>query len=243
MDPRCITLIVIGDFGVGKTSLLMRFCDDTYSDNVPPTVGVDAKERDIMLPDIGEQFRLIIRDTAGTERFAGVTCSSFRGVLGVVLAFDITDRNTFDSLVRNWINEVQRYANDRTKLCVVGTKADLAADRKVDEAEVQAWLRELASTPPPTTPTNASKKGKAGSGNQSGGGGGGSSGMSIVGGACIPYMETSAKNSANVDEMFIRFATAIVQDRTGKKDSGPAGAPTLNLHGEPPKKKGRCALL
>merc|ERR1711967_229834 len=82
-------LLLIGDSGVGKSCLLLRFTDDTYAESYISTIGVDFKIRTIQLES--KTIKLQIWDTAGQERFRTITSSYYRGAHGIIVVYDITD--------------------------------------------------------------------------------------------------------------------------------------------------------
>lgn len=121
-------LLLIGDSGVGKSCLLLRFADDTWSDTYISTIGVDFKIRTITLD--GKVIKLQIWDTAGQERFRTITSSYYRGSHGIIVVYDVTDKTTFDN-VRQWLQEIDRYAKADVSRYLVGNKADMAEQRTV----------------------------------------------------------------------------------------------------------------
>lgn len=120
-------LIIIGDSGTGKSSLLSRFADDVYTDSYISTIGVDFKIKTIDID--GKLCKLQIWDTAGQERFRTITSSYYRGAHGILLVFDITNPESFVNLT-SWLKEVTNYASETVNLILVGTKSDLAADKR-----------------------------------------------------------------------------------------------------------------
>ena len=89
-------VLLIGNSGVGKSSLLVRFADDVFTDNFMPTIGVDFKIKTLMVDD--KSAKLQIWDTAGQERFKTITSSYFKGAHGVLVTYDITDRESFNAI-------------------------------------------------------------------------------------------------------------------------------------------------
>jgi len=122
-------LLLIGDSGVGKSCLLLRFADDTYTESYISTIGVDFKIRTIELN--GKTIKLQIWDTAGQERFRTITSSYYRGAHGIIVVYDITDQVSFNN-VKQWMQEIDRYACENVNKLLVGNKSDLINKRAVD---------------------------------------------------------------------------------------------------------------
>jgi Ras-related protein Rab-1A len=119
-------LLLIGDSGVGKSCLLLRFADNTYTESYISTIGVDFKIRDITLG--GQDVKLQIWDTAGQERFRTITSSYYRGAHGIALVYDVTDQESFDN-IKQWTEEVDRYASENVKCILVGRTFAAAGGR------------------------------------------------------------------------------------------------------------------
>merc|ERR1712227_216316 len=134
-------LLLIGDSGVGKSCLLLRFADDTYSESYISTIGVDFKIRTIELD--GKTIKLQIWDTAGQERFRTITSSYYRGAHGIIVVYDITDGDSFGN-VKQWLEEIQRYACEGVNKLMVGNKCDLASKRKVEKKAAEEFANKLA---------------------------------------------------------------------------------------------------
>jgi small GTP-binding protein len=136
-----IKLLLLGDSGVGKTSLMMRFSEQTFSSTFVSTVGIDFKYKMVTIDAPGSSkpvtVRLELWDTAGQERFKSITTSYLRGAQGILVCYDITDRKTFQR-VDAWMHDIQQYAELSVTLVLVGTKTDLEAQRAVMKEEGQA---------------------------------------------------------------------------------------------------------
>ncbi|KAJ1799884.1 ras GTPase [Coemansia sp. RSA 2399] len=164
-------LLLIGDSGVGKSCLLLRFADDTYTESYISTIGVDFKIRTIELD--GKTVKLQIWDTAGQERFRTITSSYYRGAHGIIVVYDVTDGETFSN-VKQWLQEIDRYASEGVNKLLVGNKSDLEDKRKVDVTEAKDFADSLN----------------------------------------ISFLETSAKDSTNVEKAFMTMAGQI-KERMG----------------------------
>jgi len=131
-------LLIIGDSGVGKSCMLLRFVDQTYADAYISTIGVDFKIRTLDID--GKLVKLQIWDTAGQERFRTVTTAYYRGAHAIVVVYDVTDRSSFNN-VKAWMTEVESYATDHVKVTLIGNKADLP--HVVETKEAQEYARVL----------------------------------------------------------------------------------------------------
>lgn len=124
-DPDLLTtlkILIIGESGVGKSSLLLRFTDDTFDPEQAATIGVDFKVKTLTVD--GNKTKLAIWDTAGQERFRTLTPSYYRGAQGVILVYDVCSRNSFNKL-DNWLNELETFSTKHELIkMLVGNKID-----------------------------------------------------------------------------------------------------------------------
>jgi len=125
-------LLVIGDSGVGKSWLLVRFTEGFFKDDYATTIGVDFKVK--TLEQDGRKVKLQIWDTAGQERFRTIVSSYFRGAHGVLIVYDVTNRKSFNN-VKCWLEEIHKYAPEDVNRLLVGTKSDLSLERAVSYDE------------------------------------------------------------------------------------------------------------
>ena len=126
-------LLIIGESGVGKTCLLLRFTDDSFTANHLTTIGIDFKIKIINLEN--KLIKLQIWDTAGQERFRTITKTYYKGAHGIILTYDVTDKNSFKN-IRNWIKQIEANAQNNVCKVLVGNKCD-RPDRVVSEGEGQ----------------------------------------------------------------------------------------------------------
>ncbi|XP_024013482.1 ras-related protein RABE1a isoform X1 [Eutrema salsugineum] len=135
-----IKLLLIGDSGVGKSCLLLRFSDGSFTTSFITTIGIDFKIRTIELD--GKRIKLQIWDTAGQERFRTITTAYYRGAMGILLVYDVTDESSFNN-IRNWIRNIEQHASDNVNKILVGNKADMdESKRAVPKSKGQALADE-----------------------------------------------------------------------------------------------------
>jgi len=159
-------LLIIGDSGVGKSCLLLRFSDDIFTDSFISTIGVDFKIRTIEIG--GSKIKLQIWDTAGQERFRTITSSYYRGAHGIIVVYDVTEQKSFNNITK-WLKEIDTFAGPTVQKLLVGNKCDLQSERAVTTEQ----------------------------------------GKELAGKLNIPFVETSAKDSINVEQAFIKMAEDI----------------------------------
>jgi Ras-related protein Rab-18 len=138
-------ILMIGDAGVGKSSILQQFTDGYFSENLQSTIGVDFKVKvmTVLGPDERpKRVKVTIWDTAGQERFRTLTSSYYRGAQGIIMVYDVARKDTFESL-NMWLQEVEQFSmnggKDVVKL-LVGNKID--QHRLVERGLANSWAKE-----------------------------------------------------------------------------------------------------
>lgn len=134
-----IKLLVIGDSGVGKSCLLLRFCDDSFTPSFITTIGLDLKVRTVDID--GKRVKLQIWDTAGQERFRAITTAYYRSAMGILVVYDVTDERSFNN-VRNWVRNTEQFAAEDVVRILVGNKCDMADKRAVPRERAEALAAE-----------------------------------------------------------------------------------------------------
>jgi Ras-related protein Rab-1A len=135
-------IVLVGDAGVGKSSLLLRFVDNLYSDAYSSTIGVDFKMRTVVLQN-GTRVKLQLWDTTGQERFRSITESYYRTAHAIVLVYDITRRDSFVHVQTRWMLDVLNTMREETCVMLVGTKSDLETHREVTNARDYAQKHKM----------------------------------------------------------------------------------------------------
>ncbi|XP_046396238.1 ras-related protein Rab-8B isoform X2 [Ischnura elegans] len=121
-------LLLIGDSGVGKTCVLFRFSEDAFNTTFISTIGIDFKIRTIDLD--GKKIKLQIWDTAGQERFRTITTAYYRGAMGIMLVYDVTNEKSFEN-IKNWIRNIEENAASDVEKMLLGNKCELHEKRQV----------------------------------------------------------------------------------------------------------------
>jgi Ras-related protein Rab-1A len=193
-------LVLIGDSGVGKSCLLLRFADDAFTESYISTIGVDFRFRTVKIDKKTVKLQIVRGwlpfhlvgdiwflkwDTAGQERFRTITSAYYRGADGIIMVYDVTTQDSF-AHVNDWLNEVNRYASEGTCKLLVGNKSD-RADKVVQTETAKAFADNLG----------------------------------------IPFLETSAKNASNVEAAFLTMASELIRirDQRGAGAGKPKGEP------------------
>jgi len=133
-------LLLIGDSGCGKSSILLRYTDSMFSENFMSTIGVDFKIKNIEYD--GKNIKLQIWDTAGQERFRTITSSYYRGANGIFLIFDINNSESFSNVMK-WYTEVKRFGPENINIILVANKADELTEKRVPEADIKELANKL----------------------------------------------------------------------------------------------------
>lgn len=132
-------IVLIGDSAVGKSNLLARFARDEFYPNSKSTIGVEFQTQKMDIE--GKEIKAQIWDTAGQERFRAVTSAYYRGAVGALVVYDISRRQTFESIGR-WLNELHTHSDMNVVTILVGNKTDLKDSREVSTEEGKALAEE-----------------------------------------------------------------------------------------------------
>jgi Ras-related protein Rab-8A len=126
---------------LGKSCLLLRFSDDSFTPSFITTIGIDFKIRTIELD--GKRIKLQIWDTAGQERFRTITTAYYRGAMGILLVYDVTDERSFNN-IRNWFSNIEQHASEGVNKILIGNKCDWVEKKAISKEQGQALADELA---------------------------------------------------------------------------------------------------
>ena len=168
-------VLLLGDSGTGKSSLILRYTDDTFNSSLVSSIGVDfkVKKKEIdgkiikiqIVSYISEYNDSILIfnqwDTAGHEKFRAITTSYYRGANAIIIVFDLTEQKSFLHIIE-WLKHIEKYAKENVLKFLVGNKSDLVDNRVISKEEADKFAEEHN----------------------------------------LPYIETSAKEGVNIDELF-----------------------------------------
>jgi small GTP-binding protein len=143
MIPRkfdfTLKIVVVGDSGVGKTCLLLRYIKDVFTPGTPSTLGVEFMSK--LIETEKHRIQLQLWDTAGQEIFRSVTRGYYRGASGALVLFDLTNPDSLSHVAR-WVQDVREVARSDVATVLLGNKADLTADRHVTREEAERVAQE-----------------------------------------------------------------------------------------------------
>ncbi|KPA78570.1 putative mitochondrial rab7 GTP binding protein [Leptomonas pyrrhocoris] len=202
---QLLKIIILGDSGVGKTSLMHQYVSHRFDSRYKATIGADFLTKDVEIN--GRVVTLQIWDTAGQERFQSLGSAFYRGADACILVFDVTQQESF-AHVGSWLEEFSIQAGRRDSV-LVGNKTDLEDRRQVASKTAQAWC--------------AKQNAEASSNNDT-------TGFEAGEGATpqIKYFESSAKESAGVEEAFVAVAQLALAKKATVEDAAPMPQ-TVNL--------------
>ena len=164
-----IKLLMLGNSGVGKSSLLSRFTDNYFPLFLMGTAGIDFKHKYVTIEE--KKIKLEIFDTAGQERFHSITTNYYNGVMGIILIYDISDKISFDD-VHKWMVQIKENVGEDVLIFLVGNKIDKEREVLTEEGETLAQKYKVF------------------------------------------FVETSAKEANNVDEIFMDLVKDILKNET-----------------------------
>lgn len=142
MAMREIKLCLLGDSGVGKSSIVQRFVCDTYQDAVPPTIGASFMSKTLTVGDKSYKFQ--IWDTAGQEKYRGLAPMYYRGAAAAIVVYDITSQITFKK-VKDWVHELKQHGPENIVIAIAGNKNDLEDLREITVKQGTDYAKEIGA--------------------------------------------------------------------------------------------------
>ena len=126
-------IITLGDSKVGKSSLIIRYMENTFIETYISTLGIDSRQKNIKLSN-GEEIRVKITDSAGEERFRALSANYIKKANGILLVYDITNKDSFEN-INIWAQEIKDKSKsiDERPIVLIGNKSDLEKDRCINK--------------------------------------------------------------------------------------------------------------
>lgn len=140
LNINAIKIVLLGESGVGKSSIVLRFVNNTFRPYSESTIGASFMTKLMVVNNIPIKYH--IWDTAGQERYHSLAPMYYRGASVAIVVYDITNKNSFIT-VKKWIKELKEYAPKDILITIVGNKSDLLQKRKVSLMQVQAYSEEI----------------------------------------------------------------------------------------------------
>ena len=144
-EPESIKITLIGNSGVGKTSIINQYIDQTFDEANAATIGANYSEK--VITKNNKEYELNIWDTAGQEKFHSVGKHFYKDAYIVCLVYDITSQDSLDQLKEIWYPDIKKYGEKYTILAVVGNKSDLYEnDNLADENQAKEFAQSINAT-------------------------------------------------------------------------------------------------
>ena len=140
-NEKKLKIIILGSSEVGKTCILNRYFHNEFKENVLSTVGIDFQTKFFKF-DGDQKIKVNYIDTAGQEKFRAISVNYLKGTNGVILVFDITNKETFD-LLESWLKELKDTNKSNISKVLVGNKSDLAENREVTVEDANKFANNI----------------------------------------------------------------------------------------------------
>lgn len=137
MSALPLKFLLVGNSAVGKTSIVVRLCNDEFSHSIGSTIGVDFMTYNINIDN--QNVKLQIWDTAGQEKYQSVGKAYYRNAVGVVIVFALDNYESFECL-DNWYSQVRKYCHPQAEVMVIGNKCDLTKEKCISDSEIQDFV-------------------------------------------------------------------------------------------------------
>ncbi|XP_065484478.1 LOW QUALITY PROTEIN: ras-related protein Rab-31 [Caloenas nicobarica] len=152
MAIRELKVCLLGDTGVGKSSIVCRFVQDHFDHNISPTIGASFMTKTV--PCGNELHKFLIWDTAGQERFHSLAPMYYRGSAAAVIVYDITKQDSFHTL-KKWVKELKEHGPENIVMAIAGNKCDLSDIREVPLKDAKEYAESIGAIVVETSAKNA----------------------------------------------------------------------------------------
>ena len=145
-------VVLVGESGVGKTSIITQFIDQTFQEDQQSTTGATFSSKEVETKS-GKTIKFVVWDTAGQEKFRSLTKMFYKDANAAVLVFDITRKDSFEELQNYWAQQIKECSPPQIILAIAANKSDLIGKEAVDEEQSRAFANELGAIYVSTTAT------------------------------------------------------------------------------------------
>ena len=142
--PSC-KVVLVGDSGVGKTCIISRYISGAFNQNSPSTNGASYASKLINFEDLKKTISLDIWDTAGQEKYKSLTKFFYKDAAVAILVYDVTNKNSFESMKNFWYGQIQDFGSKNIILGVAGNKCDMYEKEEVNESEGKAFAESIGA--------------------------------------------------------------------------------------------------
>jgi len=151
-EVESFKVVLVGESGVGKTSIITQFIDQTFQEDQQSTTGGTFSTKSVVC-DNGKTLKFEIWDTAGQERYRALTKMFYKDANAAVLVYDITRKDSFEEIQNYWSNQIKESSPPGIILAVAANKSDLIDHEAVDEEQARKFAEELGAIFVSTTAT------------------------------------------------------------------------------------------
>ena len=145
-DVRNCKVVLLGESGVGKTSIISRFINDTFEEGLVTTTGASYAGKDMVFKDYQNQvIRFEIWDTAGQEKYRALAQIFYKDAAIAILVYDITSEESFQEIQKYWYTQLKESASKDIVIGLAANKCDLIDDEKVSEEKAREFAKEIGA--------------------------------------------------------------------------------------------------
>ena len=142
MSIESFKVVLVGESGVGKTSIITQFIDQTFQEDIQSTTGGTFSTKSVVC-DGGKVLKFEIWDTAGQEKYRSLTTMFYKDANAAVMVYDVTRADSFEEIKNYWSNQIKDNSPENIILAIAANKSDLIEQETVDEGEARNFAKEL----------------------------------------------------------------------------------------------------
>jgi len=154
-NSESIKIVLIGESGVGKTSIISQFVNQVFQEDVESSSSGTYNSKTLIY-DNNKVLKLEIWDTAGQEKYRSLASMFYKEASAAILVYDITRKDSFEQIQQYWASQIKENSPSNIILALCGNKSDLIEEEKVDEEEARNYAKEINAIFYPTSAKNDS---------------------------------------------------------------------------------------